>query len=261
MVPAMGDSITEGSVAAVLKQPGEHAAAGRHARIHLLHSCLPAGCTAVAALCAPATRVCATHPPNPHAHNNNTIAECCMLVPTCAALATLARTACLSCLLCSGDTVQEDDVVAQIETDKVTIDVKFTGKSGKITSLAVAEGDTVVVGQKVAEFEEGDFGGGSSTAAAAAAPEPEPAAAAAPPTPKQQPAAAAAPPPPPPPKPQAPPAPKVGLKGHEDGHEGAGLSSRKGALSTWRQSCWGALMCRTGHSCTPCTPLPVWGTC
>lgn len=132
-MPAMGDSITEGSVAAVLKQPG--------------------------------------------------------------------------------DVVQEDDVIAQIETDKVTIDVKFTGKSGKITTLSVAEGDTVVVGQKVAEFEEGDFGGGGSSSTAAAASAPEPAAAAAPPPPppqQQQPAAAAPPPPPPPPpKPQAAAAPKA----------------------------------------------------
>jgi 2-oxoglutarate dehydrogenase E2 component (dihydrolipoamide succinyltransferase) len=108
----------------------------------------------------------------------------------------------------AGDVVQEDDVIAQIETDKVTIDVKFTGKSGKITGLAVGEGDTVVVGQKVADFEEGDFGGGGSKPAAA----PEPAAEAAPPPPKQQPAAAAPAPPSPPPTPkqQAAPAPKVG---------------------------------------------------
>lgn len=115
--------------------------------------------------------------------------------------------------------MQEDDVIAQIETDKVTIDVKFTGKSGKITTLSVAEGDTVVVGQKVAEFEEGDFGGGGSSSTAAAASAPEPAAAAAPPPPppqQQQPAAAAPPPPPPPPpKPQAAAAPKVGLHTHQ----------------------------------------------
>ncbi|WIA43874.1 hypothetical protein OEZ86_010287 [Tetradesmus obliquus] len=122
VVPAMGDSITEGSIAAVLKQPG--------------------------------------------------------------------------------DTVQEDDVIAQIETDKVTIDVKFTGKSGRISTLLVAEGDTVVVGQAVASVEEGDFGSSSSSAPAAAAEEEAPAAAAAPP----KPAAAAAPKPaaaapPPPPKP------------------------------------------------------------
>jgi 2-oxoglutarate dehydrogenase E2 component (dihydrolipoamide succinyltransferase) len=27
----------------------------------------------------------------------------------------------------AGDTVKEDDVIAQIETDKVTIDIKYTG--------------------------------------------------------------------------------------------------------------------------------------
>lgn len=105
----------------------------------------------------------------------------------------------------AGDTVKEDDVIAQIETDKVTIDVKFTGKSGKISQVLVAEGDTVVVGQPVASVEEGDFGSSSSSSAAAApeaeapaaAAEPAPAAAAAP-----KPAAAAAPPPPP--KPAAP---------------------------------------------------------
>ncbi|KAF6256161.1 biotin-requiring enzyme [Scenedesmus sp. NREL 46B-D3] len=81
-----------------------------------------------------------------------------------------------------GDTVQEDDVIAQIETDKVTIDVKFAGKSGKA----------------VAKVEEGDFGGSSSSessaapteeaeAPAAAEPKPAPAAAA---EPKPAPAAA-----------------------------------------------------------------------
>lgn len=111
--------------------------------------------------------------------------------------------------------MHEDDVIAQIETDKVTIDVKFAGKSGKITSVAVGEGDTVVVGQKVAEFEEGDFGSASSSSSstAAAAPEPAEAEAAPPPPPKQQPAAAAPAPPTPPPTPkqQAAPAPKVRL--------------------------------------------------
>lgn len=93
--------------------------------------------------------------------------------------------------------VGEDDVIAQIETDKVTIDVKFTGKSGRITAVAVAEGDTVIVGQKVMEFEEGDFGTSSCAAAPAAAEEPAAAAAAPPsPPPKQQPQQPAAPSPP-----------------------------------------------------------------
>ncbi|KAF8061067.1 dihydrolipoyllysine-residue succinyltransferase component of 2-oxoglutarate dehydrogenase complex 2 [Scenedesmus sp. PABB004] len=119
VVPAMGDSITEGSIAAVLKQPG--------------------------------------------------------------------------------DVVAEDDVIAQIETDKVTIDVKFGGKSGRLTEVLVAEGDTVVVGQAVARVEEGDFGGAAPAAAAPApdapadAPPPPKAAAPAAAEQQQRPAAPAAP--------------------------------------------------------------------
>jgi 2-oxoglutarate dehydrogenase E2 component (dihydrolipoamide succinyltransferase) len=107
--------------------------------------------------------------------------------------------------LYAGDTVKEDDVIAQIETDKVTIDVKFAGKSGKISQVLVAEGDTVVVGQAVASVEEGDFGSSSSSSSAAAAEAEAPAAAAepAPAAAAPKPGAAAAPPPPPP-KPAAP---------------------------------------------------------
>eukprot|EP00879_Flechtneria_rotunda_P007677 GHRR01008050.1.p1 GENE.GHRR01008050.1~~GHRR01008050.1.p1 ORF type:complete len:443 (+),score=198.63 GHRR01008050.1:503-1831(+) len=108
----------------------------------------------------------------------------------------------------AGDVVQEDDVIAQIETDKVTIDVKFSGKSGKISEVTVKEGDTVVVGQQVAKVEEGDFTADSGAAAAKPAAAEPAGAAQAPPSddaqkPKQQqsaaapkPPAAAAPPPP-----------------------------------------------------------------
>lgn len=49
-----------------------------------------------------------------------------------------------------GDILVEDDVVAQIETDKVTIDVRYTGTSpAKITELLVKDQDTVTVGQAV----------------------------------------------------------------------------------------------------------------
>ncbi|GMH38273.1 hypothetical protein BSKO_06157 [Bryopsis sp. KO-2023] len=55
-----------------------------------------------------------------------------------------------------GDVVVEDEVVAQIETDKVTIDVRYTGtKPGTVKSLLVKEEDTVIVGQAVMEVEEG----------------------------------------------------------------------------------------------------------
>lgn len=64
-----------------------------------------------------------------------------------------------------GDVVKEDDVLAQIETDKVTMDVKYTASTpGKVTDVLVKEGDTVVVGQPVARVEQ--------SADAAAAPSP-----------------------------------------------------------------------------------------
>ena len=98
-----------------------------------------------------------------------------------------------------------DEVIAQIETDKVTIDVRAPF-SGKVTSLEVKEGDSVVVGQVVCKVEEGAEGAVAAKPAAEAAEKQqrrEPAAAA---------AAAAAPPPPPtlhlapsPPPPPSPP--------------------------------------------------------
>lgn len=96
-----------------------------------------------------------------------------------------------------GDSVAEDDVIAQIETDKVTIDVKYTAAApGTVGSVLVKDGDTVVVGQAVARVEQGAAG-----AAPAATPQPE------------APKAAAAPPPPPPPPTPAPkaPAPAAGV--------------------------------------------------
>lgn len=60
---------------------------------------------------------------------------------------------------CAGDSVGTDDIVLQIETDKVTVDVRYTtGKPGKLTELLVKEEDTVAVGQKVAVVSEGEEG-------------------------------------------------------------------------------------------------------
>jgi pyruvate/2-oxoglutarate dehydrogenase complex dihydrolipoamide acyltransferase (E2) component len=76
-------------------------------------------------------------------------------------------------------------VIAQIETDKVTMDVKYTDKlPGTVSALFVKEQDEVKVGQIVAKVTQGE-----ATAAPAPAPAQSPAAAA---PPK---AAAAAPPP------------------------------------------------------------------
>ena len=105
-----------------------------------------------------------------------------------------------------GESVAADEVIAQIETDKVTIDVRVPF-SGKVASLEVKEGETVVVGQVVAKVEEG-AAGEDAVAAAAAAEKPEAAA-----EKKQEPAAAAAaaaaaaPPPPGPSAPSPAPSP------------------------------------------------------
>ena len=54
-----------------------------------------------------------------------------------------------------GDVVTEDEVIAQLETDKVTIDIKYTSKvPGIIKGIHVEEGDTVNVGQPFALVEE-----------------------------------------------------------------------------------------------------------
>mmetsp|Transcript_35515 Transcript_35515/g.100514 ORF Transcript_35515/g.100514 Transcript_35515/m.100514 type:complete len:455 (+) Transcript_35515:132-1496(+) len=102
-----------------------------------------------------------------------------------------------------GDIVQENDVIAQIETDKVTIDVRYTPSTpGKITSIPVSVDDTVAVDQIIAVVEQGDFAAEDAPAGAA-----EPAAEA--PKESAPAAAAAAAPPPPPPPPKATAAPSA----------------------------------------------------
>lgn len=51
-----------------------------------------------------------------------------------------------------GDTVEEDEILMQIETDKVTIDVRAPA-GGVFQSCAVNEGDTVTPGQQVANVQ------------------------------------------------------------------------------------------------------------
>jgi len=82
-----------------------------------------------------------------------------------------------------GDYVSAEEMVAEVETDKVTVEAK-SPHSGTITAIHVEEGQTVEVGGKFFSI---DIGVGEPSEAPAAAPE----------TPK----AAAPPPPPPPPQP------------------------------------------------------------
>ena len=51
-----------------------------------------------------------------------------------------------------GDFVKADEVIAKIETDKVTVDI-LSAHTGVITKLFAAEGDTVTVGAQLLEFD------------------------------------------------------------------------------------------------------------
>jgi 2-oxoglutarate dehydrogenase E2 component (dihydrolipoamide succinyltransferase) len=93
-----------------------------------------------------------------------------------------------------GDYVAKEEMVAEIETDKVTIEAK-SPEAGTITAIHVAVDQTVEVGKPFFSLAVGQSQAAAASAPAAAAP----AAKAAPPPP-----AAAAAPPPPPPKPAAP---------------------------------------------------------
>eukprot|EP00656_Telonema_subtile_P047870 TRINITY_DN5564_c0_g1_i4.p1 TRINITY_DN5564_c0_g1~~TRINITY_DN5564_c0_g1_i4.p1 ORF type:complete len:420 (+),score=82.54 TRINITY_DN5564_c0_g1_i4:188-1447(+) len=101
-----------------------------------------------------------------------------------------------------GDLVAEDEVIVQIETDKVTIDVPAP-TSGTITAFSCAEDDTVEVGADLFQMEAGPGPDASAASAPADAPaaEPTPAPAAAPTQAAAAPKAAAAPAPESAPKP------------------------------------------------------------
>jgi len=53
----------------------------------------------------------------------------------------------------TGETVDEDDPVASVETDKAVVDIPIP-ESGEITSLAYEEGDTAIVGDELLTYEE-----------------------------------------------------------------------------------------------------------
>ena len=75
-----------------------------------------------------------------------------------------------------GQAVKQDDPIAEIETDKVAIEVPAPA-AGVITEQLVKEGDTVSIGKIIAKMQEG---GAASAAPAAAAPAAKPAVAAKP---------------------------------------------------------------------------------
>lgn len=112
----------------------------------------------------------------------------------------------VSILVQPGDAVAVDDVVAQIETDKVTLDVR-SPYNGSLTAFLIKEGDTVTEGLPLFTIDEG--AAGKAAAAAPAAAEAPKAEAAAPTAAAPAPPAAAAPAPPKAAAPKAPEAPKA----------------------------------------------------
>ncbi|MCM3127445.1 2-oxoglutarate dehydrogenase complex dihydrolipoyllysine-residue succinyltransferase [Paenibacillus provencensis] len=70
-----------------------------------------------------------------------------------------------------GDTVNQGDVLLEVETDKVNIEISAE-ESGVITSILHQEGDTVQIGETIAQLEAG--AGAKESAAASAPPAPAP---------------------------------------------------------------------------------------
>jgi 2-oxoglutarate dehydrogenase E2 component (dihydrolipoamide succinyltransferase) len=106
-----------------------------------------------------------------------------------------------------GDQVEMDEVLCEVETDKVTVEIRAPD-SGVIQELYAKAGDTVLVGKDLIKLLKGATGGNVSAGKAAPpAKDQKPAAAAAPTPSAPKPAAAAPPSAPKPAAPGAPPAP------------------------------------------------------
>ncbi len=72
----------------------------------------------------------------------------------------------------AGDTVAQDETIAELETDKVTVEVPAPA-AGVLSEILVKEGETVEVGALIAVIGEGAAGGASAPKAEAPkAPEP-----------------------------------------------------------------------------------------
>ena len=89
----------------------------------------------------------------------------------------------------AGDAVKQDEAVAELETDKVTIEI-VAPAAGALKTVNAAEGATVTIGQVVGVIEAGASGAASASPAPAPAPAASPAPAAAP-APAPAPASAA----------------------------------------------------------------------
>jgi 2-oxoglutarate dehydrogenase E2 component (dihydrolipoamide succinyltransferase) len=228
-VPQMGDSITEGSIAAVLKAPGDAVAvdevvaqietdkvtidvrspiAGTMTKVLVSEGDTVNVGQAVAEIeegaAAQVAAASAASASAPAAETETPASKSAASKPVAIEVPqmgdSITEGAVAALVKAPGESAETDEVIAQIETDKVTIDVKAPS-SGTVREYSVAEGDTVTVGQKIATFVPGAAAAAKpkavsaapATAAAAAkpaakpAPAPPAASAAAPAPPKQTP--------------------------------------------------------------------------
>ena len=194
-VPSMGDSITEGSVAAVLKSPGDSVemdeviaqietdkvtidvrAPISGAVVDVLVKegdsvvvgqgvcTLETGVVSQGKKPSKKTTVASAKPGTGPAASSVSPSPADIEVPQMGDSITEGSVAAL--LKSPGDSVEMDEVIAQIETDKVTIDVRAPS-AGTLNAYKVKEGDAVTVGQALATFTPGD--GASITSAPAQA--------------------------------------------------------------------------------------------
>ena len=120
-----------------------------------------------------------------------------------------------------GDTVEKNEALVELETDKATVNVPAE-IAGKITAIHVAEGDTVSVGSVIVSIEPSEAAAPAPAAAAPPTPPPAPEPAPAPPA-----AETPAPPAPAPTPPPAPTAPAPPVTNNGAGAVAAGPAMRR----------------------------------
>lgn len=89
-------------------------------------------------------------------------------------------------LVKAGDTLQADDSIATLESDKATMDVPAP-QAGTVREVLIGVGDRVSAGSLLIRIETSDAGQADKPAAAASAPAPQPSGPVAPPSPAQGP--------------------------------------------------------------------------
>ncbi|GLQ34520.1 dihydrolipoyllysine-residue succinyltransferase component of 2-oxoglutarate dehydrogenase complex [Amylibacter marinus] len=186
-VPTLGESVTEATVATWFKAVGDSVAADEMlceletdkvtvevaapVAGTLAEIVAPEGTTVgVDALLANITEAAAgAVPPTAEPSTTSTAKTVDIMVPTLGESVTEATVAGLTKAV--GDSVAQDEVIMELETDKVTVEVTATA-SGTLAALDVAEGDTVSAGAKLGALSAGTPPTSAPTPAAAAAPAP-----------------------------------------------------------------------------------------